>query len=233
MLLKKELVYRLIAVRCKIVLCAGKPRSGSTWLFNIVRLLLSNTYGFTKGFFIDDFFPGKFLLDSKSSKFLILKIHAHDQFLVRHADIVLYSIRDLRDISASMHRMFGISWDNSIKKIDRHVTRYFPGYKHDADYIMRYEAMISSPESTVNELARLLKVETYDCNLILSEINKMSYFTTDNVNKKYNLDNLLHKGHITDGRYGSWKETMPVNYIKLIENKYSEWFKQNNYPINI
>jgi len=228
----KDFTYWLIAKRCKIILCAGMARSGSTWLVNAARLLLSNSYKDTSVFWIEDFSPKKFLFKLRPAKILLLKVHGYDKIIVKHSYLVLYSIRDIRDVVASRHRMWGYDWEAAIKDAKMDITSIYPKYKSDADYIMRYEEMITFSEKVLSELAKCLKVSSYDCNYILSEIDKMNYFSSNNVTEMYNRENLLHKHHITDGRYGSWKDTIPEAYIKLIEDNFSEWLRQNNYPID-
>ena len=95
--------YR-VSTTSKIILSAGMPRSGSTWLYNAARLLLisSSSVGnnLSSGWIED--------LGTLSKKeVMLIKIHDLPKFLSKKSQIILYSYRDLRDALASSKRKFG------------------------------------------------------------------------------------------------------------------------------
>ena len=102
--LPAHMAYWLIARRSKIVLCTGMPRSGSTWLFNAVRLLLQSEAAEVCSYWKGDFDALKFLRSAGPEKILLLKIHRHSPVLEKKAAVIFYSIRDIRDVIASKIR---------------------------------------------------------------------------------------------------------------------------------
>jgi len=80
----------------RIILAAGTQRSGSTWAFNVARLILSNQDTSLKATWIDDYVPG-------GETSALLKIHSPDDQWSEKAATVLTCHRDLRDIIVSLH----------------------------------------------------------------------------------------------------------------------------------
>ena len=75
-------------------------RSGSTWQFNAVRLLLEElTLESINACFISDYEP-----DPLTSVELI-KLHKFEQELAESADLVIHSIRDIDEVRKSMERV--------------------------------------------------------------------------------------------------------------------------------
>jgi hypothetical protein len=97
---------------------------------------------------------------------------------------------------------------------------------------MRYESMMSDQQGTLLALSNMLNING-DGNLqeIIAAIDALKYENTGNKNPLYHMENLLHKGHITDGRHGSWKAILDNSLLEQIQTKYREWFIQNNYPL--
>ena len=84
----------------KRILITGMYRSGSTWQFNAVRLLLEElTLESINACFISDYKP-----DPLTSVELI-KLHKFDQELAESADLVIHSIRDIDEVRKSMERV--------------------------------------------------------------------------------------------------------------------------------
>src|SRR5262245_49638153 len=85
-----------------IYVCAGMYRSGSTWLYNAVRLILAKAEvpGLAAGWIAEK----DTLLKHKNP---VVKTHAFDADLAAcETAVVLTSHRDLRDVLASLHRKF-------------------------------------------------------------------------------------------------------------------------------
>lgn len=223
---KKILILSICRInRTKIILSAGICRSGSTWLFNAARLLLSGSSETVKGVWIDDIS----LKEVLSADILLIKTHHYDQDYTGAAYKILYSIRDLRDVASSIHRIGGKDWETIVAIFNWYVKDDFPKYKEVADFSMRYEEMISTPEKVLTELAACLGIHEFNSEYILEELDRMSYFSSDNVNEDHNRDNMMHKGHRSGGRPGGWGDTLPKPWARLIEEKFEAWLRENDY----
>ncbi|MDQ7787568.1 MAG: hypothetical protein RDU01_08160 [Thermodesulfovibrionales bacterium] len=210
-----------------LILSAGMQRSGSTWLYNATRLLLMNS-PFTRE--ISSFGWIGDLSKLPQKRIMLIKIHDFNENLVRLdlPKIILYSYRDVRDALASSKRKW--NQEPSLELADKLIQNDHQ-WRRYADFIMRYESMISDQYTTLTELAGILKINNADIQEIISQIEALRYENAGNKNSLYHMENLLHQGHITDGRHGSWKGFLDDKLLDQIERKHHEWFLRNNYPV--
>lgn len=210
-----------------LILSAGMQRSGSTWLYNATRLLLKNSSS-TCDLFSCGWIGDLSILPEK--RIMLIKIHDFNEHLLRLdlPKIVLYSFRDIRDALASSKRIW--SQEPSMELADRLIHNDCQWRKY-ADFIMRYESMMNDQYATLCQLADILNIHDVTLQAIISQIEALRYENTGSRNPIYHMENLLHKGHITDGRHGSWKGVLDEKLLDQIERKYREWFIRNNYPV--
>lgn len=208
-----------------LILASGMPRSGSTWLYNAVRLMLekSSIYPTPKNSgWIGD------LRQLYPDSSCLIKIHDFEEDLVSKANLIVYSYRDVRDALASSVRMFQSAAD--IDKVN-HWIQNDMNWKAHAHFVMKYEDFILSPRS---ELEKLAAVIGYSESIVELEHNlgSLNYNSQGEKNRRYHTLNLFHKEHITDGRHGSWSKNLPNSLVDEIEDTYSDWLRSNNYPLN-
>ena len=209
-----------------IYICAGMPRSGSTWLFNAVRVLLKHggAPDLAGGYVgqMDE------LLTHGTS---IVKLHPFHPGLAAKADVVLTSHRDLRDIAASMQRHYQKKYSaadmNDWVKDQVKWTQY-------AAYDLHYENMLTDKLTEVRKIAAVLKFSpqtlaklSYDA--ILDEIDGAKFKKKFAKDVAYDAENRLHEGHITDGRHGSWDNVVPTDYVASIEKEFRGWMSSRGY----
>lgn len=211
-----------------IILSAGMQRSGSTWLYNAARLILINsplTCEITSYGWIGD------LPTIPKKRIMLIKIHTFDDRIINidAPKIILYSYRDLRDVLASSKRIW--NQEPSLDLASQLIRNDLLWRRH-ADFIMRYETMIYDQHAMLENLRSFLEISKVETNDIISCIGQLNYDNNGKKNQAYHMENLLHKGHITDGRHGSWKSVLDVDLVKLIENKFRDWFIQNNYSLS-
>lgn len=131
-----------------LVLSAGMPRSGSTWLYNALRLMLAQRFaspGALACAWVGD-------IDRLPAEALcrLVKLHEWDGALAGQADFVVWSYRDLRDAMASQHRKFGGAL--SLQFAD-YLVRQDARWSARADHVMRYEDMLAQPRHELQRLA--------------------------------------------------------------------------------
>lgn len=212
----------------RIILSAGMPRSGSTWLFNAVRLLLLKANFTITAKWIDDFIES----DLSNADVVLIKLHDFNLDWVDQADFVVYSYRDIRDALASIERKFGhtptLELANDLIDIDYK-------WKKVTNFVMRYESLDSKKESILNELAKQLGLHfnKKDFTDIQNELDNMKYSDSKYINERYNLINLLHVNHITHGGYGTWKGQVDDCLISEIEQHCLQWFIDFDYKMSI
>jgi hypothetical protein len=86
-------------------------------------------------------------------------------------------------------------------------------------------------ESTLDSLKSFFKIHHVDSKEVILQIEKLSYDSPGGKNMTYHIENLLHKRHFTNGRYGTWKGFLDDKYLEQITNKYRDWFIENNYQL--
>ena len=203
------------------VIAAGMPRSGSTWLYNVVRILLqrykTSNVKFTTGW-VDDI-PWK----DSSANFLV-KVHVPIDELYKKADLVFYSYRDLRDVLASHERKFAtyptVELANTFLKSDK------------SNYSMKYESMMAFPEKVIEAVCDVLQLQDIDFTEVLNQVNQLNYQADGDKNDRYHKANLYHSGHITNGHEGSWKGQLSDSLIRELESLYGDWFIKHQYLIS-
>jgi len=141
-----------------LVVCAGLPRSGSTWVYNAARLILERAgEGAVLGAWIDDLDPSGDA--ARTARHLVVKTHAYDAALASSADAVLCTHRDLGEIAASMRRVgFAADEDDALDSIGaalEHARRW----EAHAARSFSYDEIVSAPIRTVSRIARALSIE--------------------------------------------------------------------------
>lgn len=205
-----------------LIISAGMPRSGSTWLFNVIRLLLENAnYSppqFTSGW-IDDI--------DLSDPNVLVKIHRYDENIIAKSDLIFYSYRDLRDAIASAYRKF-----NRIPSIDyaKFLVEQDEVWRSKATFTMRYEAMLDNPGLIIEEISKILGIKNPSTNILIEKVNTLNYDSYGEKNSTYNESNLYHHGHKTNGAYRSWEDGLDESLAKCIYLEFESWFKMHQYP---
>jgi hypothetical protein len=207
-----------------LVLSAGMPRSGSTWLYNALRLLLGQRFpapgALACGWVGDiDRLPA-------DAACRLVKIHEWDPALVAQADLVTWSYRDLRDAMASQHRKFGGALSLSFAD---YLVRQDARWMARADHVMRYEDMLADPLRELARLAAAAGLPDADPTALRRELDALSYDSDGPRNDAYHELTLLHRGHVTDGRVGSWRNGMPVDLARQIVAAHADWFGRRGY----
>jgi hypothetical protein len=214
--------YLLCSLRSTIVLSAGMPRSGSTWLYNAARLLLRAKEGSRLGCgWIGDWqsMPRKSVM--------LLKCHDYQWLLTQRAAIVLYSFRDVRDALASNKRKFATE---PTLDLTRTWLDHDRRWRKSADHVLRYETMLGNPEAALKNLAQVLEVADAPIAELAQELKGL-HARVGARKFDYHPENLLHPEHVTDGRPLSWHGWLTSDLVRRLEMEFPEWFVANGYPL--
>ncbi|HZQ48273.1 MAG TPA: hypothetical protein VFC07_14750 [Verrucomicrobiae bacterium] len=202
------------------------PRSGSTWVYNAVRLLLLNAG-------VPDLAAGwvedKALLLAHDNP--IIKVHSFDAELALRADVVLTSHRDLRDVAASLQRKFKTPFSTQLL---HQMMADYGKWSQLAAYDLHYEDLLTDRAGELKKIACALKlpssiVARFPYAEILKEVDGEQFSRGRSTALGHDSINLLHEGHITDGRHGSWKDFLPPEVVAAIENEFQGWMVAKRY----
>ena len=199
---------------------AGIPRSGSTWMFNCIRLALINKYGVGavySGWF--DWWDPSFV-----ERHIVLKAHAYEPDLLPGK--VFTSWRDLREIAASMVLLGWSKQDTVVQDIESWLS-HFLRWKEESVYCMSYLRMLLSPITVAGEILSILDIDM-DPNELNIDI-KNSDFASPGQKLKVpqgyliNTVTLHHDKHRKGcgGRY--YQDMLTPDQILAIEGRFPEW----------
>lgn len=198
-----------------IILSGGMVRSGSTWMFNVLRTIMMQKH--------DDVWAG-WIGDYKdvANEHRVIKTHKYLSELVDEADYVFYSFRDLRDVAASIKRKTGTLPTN--EQLDRAIEMFYKWYEI-ANFSMRYEEMIRDDAVVIQKVANQLK-HPVNSDEMIETLNGMQHAKPGQL---YDKTNLYHPNHITDGRHHSWDGVLEPDYVQNIEKRYKQWLTKMGY----
>lgn len=135
-----------------LIICAGMMRSGSTWLYNAVRLACAATGGRVHAGWIDDF-----RMDD-AADFNVLKIHAPDEHWSARSAFVFTSRRDPVGIARSAKRMKWVETDEEASMVARQAIAHHAFWNPRSAYETVFEDIGVLGAFHVEALARILGV---------------------------------------------------------------------------
>ncbi len=199
------------------------PRSASTWMYNVTRILLEKKYpGQVSAGWIKDYKE----LDKKP--IMLIKIHQYDAGLARRAQTILYSYRDIRDAFASCIRKFGVK---TTINFPRRLIYDDTHWKTDAHCIMKYEDFVSDQAVEIQKIAKTLEVTNYTVEDILQEIKNLKKSASAE-DKPHDKQSLFHENHATTkGGHGNWENEVNGELLQQIETEFKDWFTEHQYTI--
>jgi hypothetical protein len=212
------------------VLISTVPRSGSTLLFNICRLLLeqvdgkSNTYSNWHQFFAE----------GHQKKNNIVKIHDRNEKYTNWSDKIITSVRDLRYIMASysdFSKKFNINDATNLKSVCNGFVKIIENNVAVADYVFKYEDYFLDKRKIIIEIANCLQMplEKLNIEIILNQIDDIK-------NKKYNkIDKdvtQMHPNHISPKTDKPITQRITIEQLVFIENNFSWFLKKHGYKLS-
>lgn len=171
-----------------LVLIAGIPRSGSTWVFNAARFILDEHYGSIHAVWCADYDVA-----DKSAVHLV-KVHTQREAEIFRPDIVLSTQRDIAECIASLIRM---GWaknhaDNIVVAARNQKSLYEYWYAR-SDLEVKYEKLVSEPVKEIVAIANVfgIPLDVVDAERIAQEVSRLMPPS----NGRYDPVTLLHPGH--------------------------------------
>lgn len=153
------------------IVVAGIYRSGSTWLFNAVRLLL-----ISEGVNIKSYFYGS--EPDTPEQFHVIKTHTYSQGLFDEAGIVITSYRNYKDIEKSMKAQLKkglpVEFENAgnYKELDTFI-RWLLKWNRKTLYMMEYDKFIEDPKEIVRDLYECLRLKNADIDEVYEQLCDM------------------------------------------------------------
>lgn len=207
--------------RQKLILCAGINRSGSSWLFNAVRLLHGEGGLVAHSAWIDEYQP------TDPRPIHIVKVHTETPALEILQPVIFTTRRDLRDIAASLLRM---GWAHSSDDILNALKRIRGLHEHwteKCNLEIAYEDLVGHEAQHVESLARTcgVPIDRRKAMRVAAAVDAIAAPDSGN----YDRDSLLHPGHRGAGRPGCWRQDLPRELAATIEGAHGDWLRAWGY----
>jgi hypothetical protein len=207
----------------KLIVCAGIHHSGSTWIYNILRYAFMNA---EKKVHADQYGKGAFDLKCNAEVY-IAKTHLFWPELAEKADIVITSIRDIRDIIASAIRREEILGSATAVSAEtqRIIALEYEPWKAYSNYEMRYEEMIADRVGMALKILTLLDLPLEYAETICEDVRKLGY----HVLSRADVSTQLWPNHCGKGLPGNYREGLSVRGIEAVEAVAGNWLKEKGY----
>ena len=213
----------------KLTTCAGLRRSGSTWLFNVVRIILNKKFNSVKSIFASN---NKDITDQD-----LIKIHHFNESIANKSKLIFITIRDFREVVASCIRRNAANESNSqitndsgyvidfenlndIKDFLNREKTNFELWKSRANLIIPFHYMQTNKAKTIRTIANEIKIEINEQE-ILEEVESLKV-----PEKLCDPTTFLWANHITNGNIGSYDE-ITIEIKQFIEETYADYIIPN------
>jgi hypothetical protein len=204
------------------ILVAGMRHSGSTALFNIIRLALErNEMNFVAGYsekiVVDE-------LDFNQTELALLKTHELRDDILQRATFIFTTKRDLRNtVASAVRRKFPtlekVGGATEYAKYNRSI---YEQWSNKSNFEFCYEEFITQPLSVIQKVLSVIGLHKVDS---VSIYNQLMNLPTDQYSKT-----LLSPIHITDpARERNYLDTLTDKEIQVIDSQHAGWLQQNGY----
>lgn len=141
----------------KLILIVGPSQSGSTLLFNMVRILLVK-YGYTvDACWYTLYKQGAY---NTHADVVIVKCHFFDENLCQMSDIILLPLRDFRDSAVSCHKRYhSLNTPHDYATFVLQNIGQFESWLPYATYVFKYEQYMNAKETELKEVGKVLNIE--------------------------------------------------------------------------
>ncbi|MEX1369192.1 MAG: hypothetical protein AB1Z98_39050 [Nannocystaceae bacterium] len=206
------------------VIAAGAYRSGSTWLYNALRLALELGGHSVYGRFYDGTYDPE-----DPARVHVVKVHGFEPEVLEVSRVLCTSIRDPRDIAASAVRRGLIEPTVEAVEafVDEAVLQGFERWRPHAALVLRYEHLHAGggPEilQQVLDVLAPLGVAGVSVESLMQRLDALR------PGAQYDRETLLWPNHITDGRVRGYRDTLSPAIVEGLEARFGEWMQANGY----
>lgn len=205
------------------IVAAGIPRSGSTRLYNIIRL------GMLQFFDKDQINAGWINNYShQEGKHNIVKVHDYDPKWLEYGKHIFTTKRDVRYIASSAyeHKPYDrFTNPNQLVGSMHNVLKTYDLWKEVSHYEVVYEDFPSKKEIIVKDIFDIIGLPV-DVTKLLDELSQIG-----NSKNRFNEDgeSLMHIQHFSPNTHKHYRDRLPPDFAFAIENTFASWLLENGY----
>jgi hypothetical protein len=208
-------------VKPRLILVAGLNRSGSTWLYNCIRLILQTQYENVYSCWVDDY------TESHPAPIHLVKIHKPDEELIKLTDEIYTSRRDIREITGSMMRMGWLDSADIFSYLDWLTAIVHPFWFKNAKMEIDYSEIHQANRLLVEKIGHSLGIhlDALQSQAIYDQLNQLR------PSDQYDHTTQLHPNHISLNKI-DYKELLGAEKIAQITDRYQDWLKRFGYEVD-
>jgi hypothetical protein len=197
------------------VISGGLHRSGSTWLYNTIRIGLGED--------VYAAFEDRYDGENRRPKHVV-KAHGWQHWFLDAGAIVM-TIRDLRAVAASAvrRRMVPRDRDRIVEWLSNLLRREWLSWQGAAHLIVRYEEAVEHPVDATRGILEAIGSDA-DPHYVVRCVDALR-------EPSRGVDPLtqLHAGHRTAS---DWRRDLGPSEILAIEDVHGEWLREQGYPLS-
>lgn len=146
----------------KNILVVGFPRSGSTLLYNLIRVSFIESHKEVYGCWFKD------LDESLRKDYNIIKVHSFNKELLSDADYVFMTVRNVKGITSSLKRM---GWYKTKEKLIRDLESTYKWVEY-ADEIFTFKEITCDMDSILLCLKEYFSL-VFDIDKVKDRVNNL------------------------------------------------------------
>ncbi len=233
------------------IFVVGMLRSGSTWAYNVARLLLEHAgRGTAIGFVGEGDAVEQALLKQEGKAPRLIKFHLPlpkaEALLESGAARAIHTQRDLRDVAVSLMNFESQDFDTVLQRLPEIIQTHARWKRQPNIISIEYADIRQSPKEVVRTLADFLGIAVDDdaierivhaCSLqsVQRQLQAMDTSKADNVtaidqDRKFHNQTLLHGNHITSGgQTGAYRDMLNESQIERLNAVLHDWLVAEGY----
>jgi hypothetical protein len=231
-------------MKLSIVICAGLPRSASTWVFNAARELLGENKR-TFSVFSDG--APALATEMLSADYVVIKSHIPDEALLALASSqecrTIVTVRDPLDCIASLMTQFRFPFERALEAVKMSARALSKLIDSSPHLLLRYEDADTRSARTLGEIANFLgwpksldtvglasKLSRESVSKFVGDLEASGYFDDRPPAEQWHTDTHWHPYHIGDGRTGKFQEVLSPDQVALAAYEMRELRLRLGYP---
>jgi hypothetical protein len=246
----------VVAVPFPLTLCTGILRSGSTWSFNVCRLMAKVVAGRERL----PLWSGYMLPEQSEPLFERIGDHQPGPTVVKAHSLgprgmqllrigkarAICTYRDPRDCVASMMTFANRTFDDAVQSIAQALLMLESVTRTSYALMVRYEDMLADPRGQIARINQFLGLSLEPailaridelCSLAASrrvceELRKRPANAVLRSMESHRVDpqTWLHDNHIQSGKPGRWKDEMEPYQVEILSQAFDPWLARLGYP---
>ncbi len=160
-----------------LIVCAGRSRSGSTLMYNLIRLALIESFGeadvYARGI--------RYYKKKRERKYNIVKLHdSNDKYFEKNADYVFSSHRNESDQRKSILKFRKLMKNHILNKdkLDQFIKYDYSRFKKWSKHkkfvtTFEYDALVNNKEKVIKEVSDIFNLDILS-DIIIQKVNNLS-----------------------------------------------------------